>query len=232
MGITVTLTDIEQMEPRSVSLVAKFLTDLAKCTPEVKQAAADADDEMEHWQPEPEVVVPVPPPPPAKTESGIEVDADGFPWDGRIHAASRGKNADGTWRNRRGIENDFKNAVERELKITMGIPVIEFAKSIIPPPPAEVPPPPFVNSVAAFAPPEPEVITPPESDGVVIGASHNSSITFPQLMMEITKGFAAKTISQSDIQAAIAEVGLPSLPMLASRPDLVPAVADALGIPL
>jgi hypothetical protein len=51
-------------------------------------------------------------------------------------------------------------------------------------------------------------------------------------MQKITAAFAAKTLDQAAIGAAVQAAGLPSLPMLASRPDLVPVVATALGLAL
>jgi len=49
-------------------------------------------------------------------------------------------------------------------------------------------------------------------------------------MQLITTAFTSKTLSQEQIKAAIEAAGLPSLPMLASRPDLVQCVADSLGL--
>jgi hypothetical protein len=51
-------------------------------------------------------------------------------------------------------------------------------------------------------------------------------------MQKITQAFIAKTLDQATIQGACQQVGLPSLPMLASRPDLVGQVATILGIAL
>lgn len=44
-----------------------------------------------------------------------EVDSRGFPWDERIHASSKAINADGTWRNKRGVDSDLLHTVEAEL---------------------------------------------------------------------------------------------------------------------
>jgi hypothetical protein len=48
--------------------------------------------------PEP-LVLNVPPPPPAD-----DIDSAGVVWDAAVHSANRTKNADGTWRKRRGVE--------------------------------------------------------------------------------------------------------------------------------
>jgi len=51
-------------------------------------------------------------------------------------------------------------------------------------------------------------------------------------MQMITQAYTQGKLDQPRIQAAVAKAGLPSLPMLASRPDLVPVVATELGFAL
>lgn len=76
---------------------------------------------------------PAPPTPPAApsaptTSSGIAtptpaatsgtapmVDADGLPWDGRIHSSSKECNNDGRWKKKRGVGDVFYNQVRSEL---------------------------------------------------------------------------------------------------------------------
>lgn len=48
-----------------------------------------------------------------------DVDAKGFPWDGRIHASSKTVTKDGSWRYRRGVDDDEIRKVETELKSKM-----------------------------------------------------------------------------------------------------------------
>ena len=62
-----------------------------------------------------------PPPPPAAPPPGIDVDAAGMPWDGRIHSSSKAKVADGTWRQKRNLDPALLSSVTAELKQTMGI---------------------------------------------------------------------------------------------------------------
>lgn len=193
----------------------------------------------------------VAPVPPAPQAPGIEVDAQGMPWDNRIHSGSRAKVADGSWRQKRNLDPNLLAQVEGELRATMGLPVSAPALAPVspagafapaapepvapPPPPAAVVPvpPPFVANAApsvvpaATTPPPP---TPPA--GVATTASPSNPVTFPALMQKITQAFIAKTLDQATIQGACQQVGLPSLPMLASRPDLVGQVATILGIAL
>ena len=201
--------------------------------------------------------VPAPPPPP-----GIEVDAMGVPWDARIHSGSRARVADGSWRQKRNLDPNVLAQVEGELRQTMGLPapasgatssVTTVPSLPIAPPaapiqpaavvtpesavaaavaPVAVPvPPPFVpNVVTSVAPP---TTTPAiASAGVAAVVSPSNPVTFPALMQKITQAFAAKQLDQATIQSACQQVGLPSLPMLASRPDLVGQVANILGLAL
>lgn len=53
---------------------------------------------------------------PPNTTVGIALDVKGYPWDGRIHASSRAKVSDGTWRYKRGSTDDAIAKVELELR--------------------------------------------------------------------------------------------------------------------
>lgn len=64
-----------------------------------------------------------------------EFDKRGMPWDERIHASSKSINADGTWRNKRGIDKETLEAVEKELLSAKPETVVEQSD---PEPPVEV----------------------------------------------------------------------------------------------
>ena len=196
---------------------------------------------------------------------GIEVDSAGMPWDYRIHASSRAKVADGTWRQRRNLDPNVLAQVQAEMLQVMGLPIPTaasgsqqeeqpsadpivdstpeqaFIDAVIPPPP---PPPPAAHAVAVPVPPPfahsaavpvaPSTITPPTaSAGVATTASLSSQpVTFPQLVTRITKMLAAKELTQGDIAGACRSLGVPHMAALASRPDLIPSMATALGIAL
>lgn len=61
----------------------------------------------------------VPSPTPTSTVGSVSndygVDSRGLLWDERIHSTTQGKNKDGTWRNRRNVEDKYVNQVEQEL---------------------------------------------------------------------------------------------------------------------
>ena len=200
---------------------------------------------------EPIVVIPPPPeiptlftPPPAPTGT-VELDAAGMPWDGRIHSDTKNKIGDGYWRTRRGADPAVVAAVTAELKAAMAAPGVMLQQSKIPTFAGNlttthvVPtPPPFVASAVPSVPPVPTtpvvesagaapIVSPSE---VLVPPVAIAITTFPQLMMAITKGISKGTFTQPDVVKAIEGVGLASIPMLASRPDLIPAVATALGV--
>lgn len=132
--------------------------------------------------------------------AGIEVDTNGLPWDERIHAGGRAKNKDGTWRAKRGVNDGAKvKAIEAELRqaLAAGVP-------LAPPGPVPVAPP------AAPQPPAPPAAPAAE--------------TFASLMVKIQTRKAGGTISDDQIAATLAQLGLSALGQLATRPDLVPAV--------
>ena len=83
---------------------------------------------------------------PIEISGDVELDANGLPWDRRIHSTKRSKNADGTWRNARkpkAFEGDWTahiTDVEAELKMALGI-----VEDVEQPEIDDVPPPPPVT---------------------------------------------------------------------------------------
>lgn len=70
-----------------------------------------------------------------------DLDSAGVPWDERIHAATRAKNKDGTWRQRRGLNDPalVARAANPGMNPTSG-PPLPTAANVPPPPPAAVTP--------------------------------------------------------------------------------------------
>jgi len=146
--------------------------------------------------------------------NGVGLDADGLPWDHRIHGTARKKLAKTqTWKYIRGIDPALIDQVEAELRVAMA------------------------------ASPSTPVVTEPRLDGQnnegdlvdnsapiveteVKPAPPTTDITFPVLMGRITAG----GITTESVTAACNKSGITALPLLAARPDLVPAVAAELGI--
>ena len=257
MPVTITVTDPSSMDRAELIHVLDFLAKYAGFTgaaqppaPETQaQHRTDLPPTPPMPAPQPTPVTPAPPTAEqgaamdAPQAPGIEVDSAGMPWDGRIHSATRSRVADGTWRQKRGVEDDVLAQVTAELRQTMAIPASPVQQNFIattghadaiPSVPGQrfeaVPVPPSVGSAAPPAPPVSS--TPVESAGAAPTASPSSGNQFPKLMQLITGKFTKGELTQASIQAAVAKAGLPSLPMLASRPDLVPVVATELGFAL
>lgn len=47
---------------------------------------------------------------------GLDLDSTGIPWDERIHAGTKGKNKDGSWKGKRGVDDATIASVTAELK--------------------------------------------------------------------------------------------------------------------
>ena len=233
--IKISFENVESMEPVMLRNVAGMFEVLAQYAEKLSAAIPAPIAPIAAFKPMvlSEAGPTIPPAPPvvlagaAAPPPGIDVDAAGMPWDGRIHSSSKAKVADGTWRQKRNLDPALLSSVTAELKQTMGLGV-----AVAPPPP------PFAASVAPPAPPAsstppaPPIPTPPPSAGVAPTASPSSGNPFLALMKHVTAGFAGKSITQEMINAAVQGVGLPSLPMLVNQPDKIPAVAAALGIAL
>jgi hypothetical protein len=178
-----------------------------------------------------------------------ELDSAGLPWDERIYSATRNRNKDGTWRVKRGVSDEVLAAVTAELKSAMaapGIPLPPAATAVPPPPPAADPRqieikwphhpdfvPPATATAAPVPPPpptQPQVPPPPPPVAETPVASSSTITGFADLMTAILRAQAAGKITEAQVNEASTAVGMPSFPMLAARPDLIPRFASLLGL--
>lgn len=197
--------------PAELRLAAIFLADLARLRDE-----PDAPDltDLPRIEPEPEMPAPaaVPPAIPAASvpTTAPDLDSSGLPWDARIHSASKAMNADGTWRQRRGLNDAaLRSAVEAELRAGLaGITPVAVAAPPVPMPPA-VPVPP--------APP-----TPP--------APVATPTTLAEFMAALTPRMVQGHVAMAQIIAACSAHGLATLRDLGERPECIPAVWSALNV--
>lgn len=176
--------------------------------------------------------------------TSAELDVNGLPWDARIHAASKARNADDSWRIRRTPKDktpeqwiEYCDEVIAELKQLMEIPVIGEVEQpvgdvLLPattvetvPEVAPVPPP----AAEVFIPAPPVVVPPPAAE-VFIPAPGTTvdTVTFPQLMTWLTARHGKITVEQ--INSVVSSHGLPALQNLAQRPDLIPQVIAELRV--
>ena len=105
---------------------------------------------------------------PAADATGV--DADGLPWDERIHAPSKVQNKDGTWRKKKKLEDAFVAGVEAELRSVQRVPVAMPAAPTPPPMPQvdqqPAPAAPGAPAMPAAPTPPPETAPAPAAEGI------------------------------------------------------------------
>ena len=162
--------------------------------------------------------VDVPPPPAAEdddeawadppgTAPADNLDADGIPWDARIHAGTKTRlKASNTWKLKPGIDKALVDQVKAEL---MGVQAVVA----VPAPPAPTLADAAAVSAALQAPPPPPAPTGPTN--------------FAELIKEVTSRITAGQMTPDQVNGAVATVTGGQLTMcnqLAARQDLIPAV--------
>jgi hypothetical protein len=211
------------------------------------------------------ILAPVPAPPvtqavllpPALTDTHDgERDSENLPWDARIHSETKKKNADGTWRFRRGLDETVKHTVYGELVATYGkaaqlsampAPATGAAVPPQPPvPPAPVPAEPTAAQAFGGAPPPPPIPTatvlpfpqqhsatvpvPPAPNVGVPDATQSPVVqTFRGLMQRVNVALSQNQLTQAQLSEACKANGLDSITALAAQPMLVQAVNDYLN---
>lgn len=148
--------------------------------------------------------------------NGVELDVKGLPWDGRIHASSKAKVADGSWRMKRGVDEALVATVTAELKAALGAPA-----AVLPPGSAASLPWPFATSAADVAPLPVTAVPPPPP-----------ASAYAALMSRLTHHINVGDIKPQQVTDACVSLGVPNVAALAAREDLVPSVALALGVSL
>lgn len=129
---------------------------------------------------------------------GVDLDKTDLPWDGRIHAESKAKIADGAWRKKRGVDPVLVASVEAELRQVMGAPA---AAPLAPVPPVAVPAPgPVANEADARG-------------------------MFVALVGRASAAIQGQKVTQAEVNQCCVDAGVPALPLLANRLDLVAQIA-------
>lgn len=143
-----------------------------------------------------------PPAPPAPVTPGsAELDADGLPWDERIHSkAAEPKAATGKWKTRKNLAPGYKEQIEAELRAAS--PATPPATSAVPTPAATATPP--APSVAP-APPAP-------------------ASGFPAFTAWMMTHIKAGTLDQTKLTLACQKVGLQNAAGLSANPEHCAAV--------
>jgi len=146
---------------------------------------------------------------PTVAENVTELDADGLPWDVRIHSKNKSTlSKTKQWKKKRGVDPVLVATVEAELRALMDIPVVvtdpvHNAENGVP----------VITSITA-PPPPPAPLTQPAS--VVM--------TFPELMAKIT----GAGLTPESVTLVLQKHAIAAMPLLAARPDLVPVISAEL----
>ena len=196
--------------------------------------------------PTPANVAPTAAPPTVSPAGGVELDSKGLPWDSRIHAESKGKIADGTWRKKRNLDPALVAQVEAELRQVMGAapaPLAPVAATPAQPAANVTTPTPGVASSAAVAPVPPIAPQPPAPSvppAPVAGAAPimpaapsaapgevpaDARQQFVGLVGRASAAIQGGKVSQAEVNQCCVDAGVPALPLLANRLDLVAQVA-------
>jgi hypothetical protein len=171
-----------------------------------------------------------------------DLDADGIPWDARIHSEGKAKTKDKKWRLKRGVSDDVRATIVAELKAAMGAP------AAVPPAPAAgvepvaaPPPPPVPVTPAPPAEPAPSPVPPPPPPATdapvaaetsppvaapaatqVEAAPVSGAAAFGALMRKVSPAQAEGKITAAQTTELVQAVGLTNLRDLVTRPDLIP----------
>jgi hypothetical protein len=143
------------------------------------------------------------------------VDISGLPWDARIHSSSKIVLADLRWKKKKNLNDAaYVGRIETELRNLMAQPVPPGMPAPVPvAPPAPVPAP---VPVAPPAPvPAPVPVAPPAPVG--------SPQSYEELIPVLTAQFRDNPALMARLAPTLAHMQIPQLPMLAQRPDLIPA---------
>lgn len=82
-------------------------------------------------------------PPPS---GAVEFDSKGLPWDERLHSSKKTKNADGSFKRKKGVDDATFEKIAAELRARSGAQAVSpGANSAIPPPPPNLAPPPVLT---------------------------------------------------------------------------------------
>ncbi len=184
------------------------------------------------------LVAPLPVPSPLTANAnGVTVDADGLPWDVRIHSTPAKINAgDKKWKAKRGVGATIVPGIEAELRLALSAGNVALAPAAIAPVPAPASlssavalplPLPVLGAVAAITAAPNTVTTPPH----VAAAAGGSPITMSTIMTRVTAGVAAGTITAeqaNDLAAGVSDGKVKTMVMLAVAPQLLQPYADGL----
>lgn len=180
--------------------------------------------------PTPANVAPIAAPPTGSPVGGVELDKHGLPWDARIHVGTKRKNTDGSWTAKRGVDPALVATVEAELRQVMGAaPAAPLAHAAIATVAAGFTPTP-TSAPAVAVPPPPAVSATPTMPAAPNAAPAgevpaDARAQFVALVGRASAAIQGQKVTQAEVNQCCADAGVPALPLLANRLDLVAQVA-------
>lgn len=162
--------------------------------------------------------------------AGVEVDGSkpiGLPWDDRINVATKTKRkSDDTWKLRKNLDPAYVAEVKAELRAAMtakGPATESAAADSVPPEATEAFQTAAADSSAAPPPPSVETAEKPKVTETAKAALGVPS-TFPGLLQAFTFKQGQGKVTAEEMDAICQGHEVPSLALMASRPDLIPVI--------
>lgn len=178
------------------------------------------------------VVAPAAEPAESVNANAPAFDVTGMPWDERIHAGGKTINSDGSWRKRRGVDENAVRAIEAERRVNPATLVAPTAPATPAAPvatsdPFAGQPVPVAAAVASdpfgapLTVPNAAPLTPPTTVAQSVApvpAANAAGWTFAALMKYVADSMKTGVIKPEDIKALTDYLGIANIAVLASDP--------------
>ena len=165
--------------------------------------------------------------PVAPVEQPVNIDTNGLPWDARIHASTKTTNADGSWRNRRGVDKELIAQIEAELKsgaaptTAAPVPFVDVVDEIAK----------TVDTIRSSFSADPFIVptAPPFDLGSPVTAPVDAApaaaptMTYGEFMQNLSVVVQTKGLTTDHIKAMCAKIGVADVMSLGTQPELIPA---------
>jgi hypothetical protein len=145
----------------------------------------------------------------------VSIDANGLPWDERIHSGTKALNADGTWRTKRGVDKALVASVEAELRGAEDVDNADYSDEVTEPVAPPAPP----------APPAPEApLAPAVTESAPVAPSSSTS-PFVALMKRVTTAQGAGKLTAQRVKELLESLDKKSIMDLRTDTDALDAFA-------
>ena len=156
------------------------------------------------------------------------LDSSGVVWDARIHASTRTKVQDGTWKMKRGVEPELVAQVMAELKGQQVDPATLGFGATAPTPPAPPAPPAPAPVAAVPVPPVAPVMADASDWPADLLGPHRAGFEF-QAFMQYVMARVNEGIPTPTLLATCKEHDVANFNAVNGRPEVIPALARALS---